>query len=298
MLLSAVLLLDPLDEPAYGTRTRQFQRWFKDTVEACDPALFAHLHQDNAPCPYTLSGVTLPEGEFPAWLRITSLDVDLSALLRDRVFPQARQKGEIVLSARGHGAFRVAWYRRWAGTDAAVCRVEREPGRAVRVGRPYTVPGSRRCRHCRAQITGVAAAGDITFSELHNIPAQCAGWLQSQPAAAPATPRVSKLAGPVGRAGSVTCADLAGVPAGALCLGDRSRHSHGDRGICEHDKGCCSRFFGSGDVRGCAPGRSVLGDMGRVAVCRCTVRSSGFWLFCGTRLADQSRPGADAATGL
>ncbi len=101
MLLSAVITLDPLDDAARRTNVRQVQRWFKDSFEAADAALFAALHKANEARPYTLSDVFLPQDGRPAWLRITSLDERLSALLADRLLPDAQRAGEIVFDPRG-----------------------------------------------------------------------------------------------------------------------------------------------------------------------------------------------------
>ena len=81
MLLSVVISLEPLDRAAYSTSARQVQRWLKDSLEASAPALFARLHpskQTNDPRAYTVSRVMPSQSGFPAWVRLTSMDGDLS----------------------------------------------------------------------------------------------------------------------------------------------------------------------------------------------------------------------------
>jgi hypothetical protein len=103
MLLAAVLTLDPIDETAKrsAVTARQVQRWFKRALQDTDAALFDALHEPNTMRAYTLSAVHPASGEHPAWLRITSLNADLSALLKDRLLPDC---GEIVLDERGERA--------------------------------------------------------------------------------------------------------------------------------------------------------------------------------------------------
>ena len=104
MLLSAVITLDPLDDAAHQTNARQVQRWFKDTLEAADPALFARLHEPNTTRAYTLSAVQPARDGYPAWLRITSLDADLSTRLVEDVLPQLEHNGTIMLDPRNQQA--------------------------------------------------------------------------------------------------------------------------------------------------------------------------------------------------
>jgi len=117
MLLSAVITLEPLDEAARHARTRQVLAWFKSRFEECNPTLFAEVHQDNAPRPYTLSGVNPARGGYPAWLRITSLDADLSELLSERLLPRADD--QIMLDPRGQQT-RFAVRSVFTGSERAV----------------------------------------------------------------------------------------------------------------------------------------------------------------------------------
>lgn len=99
MLLSAVILLDPLDDAARRTTASQVQRWLKDRFEEANKELFDELHQPNIPRAYTISAVVFPREHSP-WLRITSLDPRLSALLCD-LLPNLK---EIVLDPRNDRA--------------------------------------------------------------------------------------------------------------------------------------------------------------------------------------------------
>lgn len=99
MLLSTVIRLAPLDDAARHTSARQALRWFKDWLEREDAALFAALQQPDHARAYTLSGVMPGRGDAdPFWLRLTSLNADLSALLMSRLPDLVG--GEMVLDPR------------------------------------------------------------------------------------------------------------------------------------------------------------------------------------------------------
>lgn len=93
-----VLTLTPLAPLAQKATGWQALRWFKAWLDQRDPALFARLQESNHYRAYTVA-VIPAQGRYPAWLRVTSVDPDLSALLADD--PPARPGDEITLDPAG-----------------------------------------------------------------------------------------------------------------------------------------------------------------------------------------------------
>jgi CRISPR-associated endoribonuclease Cas6 len=107
MLISAVLTLQPTAPatlPAYLGRATH--AWLLDQVRSLDPALAASLHQPNQERPFTVSNLwgagrlptfgkvgNLPASmalapDRPCYLRLTSYEPALSALLADKLLPE------------------------------------------------------------------------------------------------------------------------------------------------------------------------------------------------------------------
>ncbi len=66
---------------------RAAQAWLLSAVRSADPDVADRLHRGQSRRPYTVSG---PRGDTP-WLRITSVDGDLSVVLLDRILPTLQQ---------------------------------------------------------------------------------------------------------------------------------------------------------------------------------------------------------------
>ncbi len=105
MFSAVVLILNPLDALAPKATGWQALRWLKAWLHGRDPALFARLHESDHYRAYT-TAIIAPQRGRPAWLRISSVDPDLSALLADD--PPAHVGDELVLDpAGGRVRFRV-----------------------------------------------------------------------------------------------------------------------------------------------------------------------------------------------
>src|SRR5258707_15388783 len=64
---------------------RAAQAWLLNEVRRVDPALATWLHGSERRRPYTISA---PRGDGDQyWLRVTSVNADLTALLIDKIFP-------------------------------------------------------------------------------------------------------------------------------------------------------------------------------------------------------------------
>jgi CRISPR-associated endoribonuclease Cas6 len=83
-LLAAVIEVDgPQTMPAWLGRAAQ--AWLLNEVRRVDPALATWLHDHQQRRPYTISA---PRGENDQrWLRVTSVNSDLTALLLEQLFP-------------------------------------------------------------------------------------------------------------------------------------------------------------------------------------------------------------------
>lgn len=98
-LAAAVFTLSPQKSSPVPTWSGQDARqWFVDTIQHHDPALARSLQNGSGPRPFTTSGLlgvkrarkgaTLP-ADTRCWLRITTLQDDLTALLVERLVPTA-----------------------------------------------------------------------------------------------------------------------------------------------------------------------------------------------------------------
>jgi len=107
MLLSLLISLVPTaPAPILGPLGRPAQGWFLSQVRRLNPRLADHLHNDDGPRPYTLStlldnrgrpipaGTRLVPGD-SCWLRLTSLEGELSQFILDRLMP--RLAGQVEL---------------------------------------------------------------------------------------------------------------------------------------------------------------------------------------------------------
>ena len=128
MLISAVLTLSPTCPVTLPANLgRATHAWFLEQVQASDPALAASLHAPNQERPFTVSnlrGTPRPtQGQVAltpdrsCFLRLTSFQPELSALVAERVLPHLPE--QISMAGAGFrlaGATRQAAEHPWAGT--------------------------------------------------------------------------------------------------------------------------------------------------------------------------------------
>lgn len=113
MLLSAIILLEPIENVPHQISSPQALRWLKNEIEVLDKPLFDTLHESSTVRAYTLSELIPALNGYPSWLRITSVHPDLSKVLEQGLFPALERESEIVFDPqRGLGRFavqRIEW---------------------------------------------------------------------------------------------------------------------------------------------------------------------------------------------
>jgi CRISPR-associated endoribonuclease Cas6 len=113
-LLAAVVHLSPGETPTPWLG-RAAQAWLLESVRRADPTLADSLHTGQGRRPYTVSAPRGSDGD--RWLRITSVDADLSAVLTDAVLPELRGPLRLAGSELTVTGFEIEKHP-WAGQSA------------------------------------------------------------------------------------------------------------------------------------------------------------------------------------